>query len=270
MCGQFTNNGHMADNCPSMSGLRQDRHNIALQLPLTLMERHNGGRWETITADFGNKPTKSFTSPTLIHTPLDCHPTHSTHTPTRLVVADEGLSHETHTSCPAVFHEETRPSVLRPPAHKPDFIRLLEPGFVSHTNERRRYSSIKKIQIGEWKYCTDHNISHTAHMIRDKYTPLANVIRQRLPGTEVDILPVNMTRTGAPHTSTIASPISLLTLRTDPPDKLISKTGLDTERILAQLHLHSVQWLHHLLPIYRIKSRTITRRTFPSRTHICP
>jgi hypothetical protein len=46
MCGQFTSNGHMADNCPTMSGLRQDRHSSALQLFLSLMERHNGGRWK--------------------------------------------------------------------------------------------------------------------------------------------------------------------------------------------------------------------------------
>jgi hypothetical protein len=58
MCGQFTNNGHMAGISPTMSGLRQDRHNSALQLPLSLLERHNGGRWETITADFGIKPIK--------------------------------------------------------------------------------------------------------------------------------------------------------------------------------------------------------------------
>jgi hypothetical protein len=54
MCGQFTSNGHMAGNCPTMSGLRHDRHNNALQLLLSLLKRHNGGRWETITADFGN------------------------------------------------------------------------------------------------------------------------------------------------------------------------------------------------------------------------
>jgi hypothetical protein len=64
MCGQFTSNGHMAGNYPTMSGLRQDRHNSALQLLLPLLERHNGGRSETITtsrADFGNKPIKTFT-----------------------------------------------------------------------------------------------------------------------------------------------------------------------------------------------------------------
>jgi hypothetical protein len=41
-----------------MYGLRQDRHNSALHLLLSLIERHNGGRWETITADFGKKPMK--------------------------------------------------------------------------------------------------------------------------------------------------------------------------------------------------------------------
>jgi hypothetical protein len=67
MCGQCTSNGHMAGNCPTMCGLRRDRHNSTLQLLLSLVERHNGGRWETITADFGNKPPHS-------HPP---HPPHS-------------------------------------------------------------------------------------------------------------------------------------------------------------------------------------------------
>jgi hypothetical protein len=60
--------------------------------------------------------------------------------------------------------------------HKPDFIRLLDPRFVGHTNGRRHYSSIKRIEIGEWKYCTDHKLSHTALLIRNKYTFLANDI----------------------------------------------------------------------------------------------
>jgi hypothetical protein len=106
-------------------------------------------------------------------------------------------------------------------------------------------------------------------MIRDKYTSLANAIRQHWPGTGVDILPIVTSRTGTPHTSAIASMPSLLTLRIDLPDKLISKTKLDISCIIVQLHLHTVQWLHHIL-IYRIKSRITTRRTDPSRTHTRP
>jgi hypothetical protein len=107
-------------------------------------------------------------------------------------------------------------------------------------------------------------------MIRDKYIPLANAIRQQWRGIEVDILPIVMSRTGTPHTSTIASLTSLPTLRTDPLDKLISTTRLDISRILAQLHLNTVEWLYHLLDIYRIKFRTATLRTVPSHTHTRP
>jgi hypothetical protein len=89
-------------------------------------------------------------------------------------------------------------------------------------------------------------------------------------GTEVDILPIVMSRTSTPHTSTITILISLLTLRNEPPDKLISKTRLNTTRILIRLHLDIVQWLHHLFLIHRIKYRTTTRRTFPYRTHTRP
>jgi hypothetical protein len=110
------------------------------------MERHSGGRWETITADFGNKPiNKSLTSTTLIHNPFDCHPPHM---PTRLVVVDQGMSPDSLTSYHAILPEDILPSVLRP-QHKSDFIRVLEPEFVGRTNGRRRYSSTKKIQIGE-------------------------------------------------------------------------------------------------------------------------
>jgi hypothetical protein len=107
-------------------------------------------------------------------------------------------------------------------------------------------------------------------MIRAKYTPLANAIRQHWPCTEVDILPIVMSRTGTPHSSTITSITSFLTLRTDPPDKLVSKARLDTSRIIAQLHTHIVQWLHHLLLIYRIKSRTTTRRASAHCTYARP
>jgi hypothetical protein len=107
-------------------------------------------------------------------------------------------------------------------------------------------------------------------MIRAKYTPLANVIRSHWPSTEVDILPIVMSGTGTPHSSTITSFTSLLTLRTDPHDKLISKARLDTPRIIAQLHTHTVQWLHHLLLIYRTKSRTATSRASTHCTYARP
>jgi hypothetical protein len=79
-----------------------------------------------------------------------------------------------------------------------------------------------------------------------------------------------MSRTGTPQSSTFTSLTSHLTLRTDPPDKLISKARLDTSRIIAQLHTHIVQWLHHLLLTYRIKSRTITARASTQCTYARP
>jgi hypothetical protein len=147
----------------------------ALKL-LSLLERNNGGRWDTITADFGNKPIKPFTPPS----PLDhqdttrlpiCPPPPPTHMPIRMVDANEGNSFVSLTPCPAVLPEDLLPSSLRPPARKPNFIRILEPRFIGHTNARCRFSSIEKIQIGEWKYCTDNNLPHTAQLIRSKYTP---------------------------------------------------------------------------------------------------
>jgi hypothetical protein len=79
-----------------------------------------------------------------------------------------------------------------------------------------------------------------------------------------------MSRTGTPHSSTITSHTSLFTLRPDPLDKLISKARLYTSRIISQLHTHTVQWLHHLLLVYRIKSRTTFRRAFAHCTYARP
>jgi hypothetical protein len=70
MCGKFTSNGHLAGTCPSMAGLLRDRHSIALQLLICLLERHNGGRWEIITEDLGSKAIKSFVSPITIISPV--------------------------------------------------------------------------------------------------------------------------------------------------------------------------------------------------------
>jgi hypothetical protein len=93
---------------------------------------------------------------------------------------------------------------------------------------------------GEWEYYTYHSLSHTAQLILDKYTPLANAIRQHCQGTEVDILPIVMSHTYSPRKSTITILASLLTMRTDPLDKLVLKTRLDTTRILSQLHVHTL------------------------------
>jgi hypothetical protein len=217
--------------------------------------------------DFGNIPIKSYTSTSPILTTLDCQPSHPTYISTHLVALDKGLSPDSLTSCPTVLPEDILPSALRPPAHKPDFIRLVEPRFVGHTNGRHRYPSIKKIQIGEWKYCTDHNPSQAAQLIGEKCTPFANAIQHHWPGTIVDILFKVLSRRGTLHTFTKISLTSVLTLRTDPPDRLVLKTRIHSTRILSQLHMHNFQWLYHLLLIYRIKSRTTTRRTSTCRAH---
>jgi hypothetical protein len=107
-------------------------------------------------------------------------------------------------------------------------------------------------------------------MIRNKYTPLANAIRRHLPCIAVDILPIVISRKGTPHTSTIINLTSLLNLRNNPLDKLVSKTRIDTTRILSHLYLHAAQWMHHLLLIYRINSRTTTRHSSTNHSRTYP
>jgi hypothetical protein len=70
MCGQLTYNTHMACNCPSMSGIGQDRHNNALQLLLSLLERHNGGRWEPSQRTLVTNPTNLSAPPLSSPPPL--------------------------------------------------------------------------------------------------------------------------------------------------------------------------------------------------------
>jgi hypothetical protein len=77
-----------------------------------------------------------------------------------------------------------------------------------------------------------------------------------------------MSRTFSPNSSSITSFTSLLTLRNDPPDKLISKTRLELACMLSHPHLHDDQWLHHLLLIYRLKLRTASRRYLAFQLHI--
>jgi hypothetical protein len=91
------------------------------------------------------------------------------------------------------------PSSLRPFAHRPDFVRLLEPILIGNSNSLRRYPSMNKICIGEWKYSTDNYLSHTAQLILNKYAPLANALQHRWLSNGVDILPVVICRTGTPH-----------------------------------------------------------------------
>jgi hypothetical protein len=93
------------------------------------------------------------------------------------------------------------------------------------------------------KYCNDHKLSHTAQHINTKYNQLTNALPHHWPGSEINILPMVMTRTGTPHTSTIAILTSLITLRRDPTDKIISKARPETTRILSHFHLHIVKWL---------------------------
>jgi hypothetical protein len=57
--------------------------------------------------------------------------------PTRKMDADEGLGLSFLIRCAAALHGDILPIQLRPPAHKPNFIRLLEPRLVGHTFTRR-------------------------------------------------------------------------------------------------------------------------------------
>jgi hypothetical protein len=122
MCGLFIGNGHMACSLPSiMSGPRQDRHNSALQHLLSQPEQTNGGRWETIAADSGNRPIKTFTSDTFreLYPQPDTPSIHHNQMPTTRVNANDCLDHSSLLSCcPGVLLVESLPAQLRPQAYK--------------------------------------------------------------------------------------------------------------------------------------------------------
>jgi hypothetical protein len=123
----------------------------ALQFLLARLEKSTGGRKETITADFGNKPMKTIPTDTFSEPLPQLDTPHIQHSQinTRKVDADEALDYFYLIRCPAVLSEGVMLTQLRPLAHKPYLIRLLEPRLVGHTSSRRRYSSIRKDRVGE-------------------------------------------------------------------------------------------------------------------------
>jgi hypothetical protein len=131
--------------------------------------------------------------------------------------------------------------------------RLLEPHLVAHSTSRRRYSSICKIRIGEWKCCTDSNPSPQHSYVH----PLANTLNSNKFGTHVDMIRIVMNITCTPHIPIFTRVTLLIFPRFGPPNKSPRTTTSDTLRIISQLHIHVIQWLDHMFRIYRIKSLSL-------------
>jgi hypothetical protein len=68
--------------------------------------------------------------------------------PTRLVYADDSIFPDFLTSCPAVLPDALLPPWLRTPAHKPDFIRLLELKFSNTRTTSAVISQLEKNKLG--------------------------------------------------------------------------------------------------------------------------
>jgi hypothetical protein len=121
-----------------MFGLRQASHKSALRLLLAQFEQTSSGDWETITADFVNKPTNSFIVAVfpepLPHLEFPCTQHH--HIPIRRVDADLGLDTSSLIRCHIIVPvdimpaQQTRASQTRFHAHArttPRGTRLLMP-----------------------------------------------------------------------------------------------------------------------------------------------
>jgi hypothetical protein len=94
-----------------------------------------------------------------------------------MVDANEGNSFDSLTCGPVVLPEDFLPSSLIPPAHKPDFIGLLEPIFIGYTKARRCYRlKISRLESGDNALTITYPIYHTTDL-RRKYTPLNNSLR---------------------------------------------------------------------------------------------
>jgi hypothetical protein len=153
---------------------------------------------------------------------------------------------------------------MRSQARKDDFIRLLEPRLVGHSSSCCRYSTTRKIQTGEWKYCTDNNLKDNNDLMLQKYTPLANALRSHWLGKQGDIIPIVMSRTGTSHVLTLTNITSFSSTR--------ERTHGQTSSYLPPRHIpHHVlstctQCSHYLPRIYRIKSLT-TRKQLHCASH---
>jgi hypothetical protein len=149
LCGEFLRNSYMTGNCFTMASLRQDRHNIALQILISLLETSDGGRGDVIYSHFGNKTIKQFTPPSRI----DCLPemyatTHNRPIASRMADKAEGLRSFARNT-PAIIPPHIIPSEILPRAHKPDFIQLIDPTYNTSPIGGRKLTFVSSIQIGK-------------------------------------------------------------------------------------------------------------------------
>jgi hypothetical protein len=111
----------------------------------------------------------------------------------------EGYGEASLTQLPLVIPPSLLNPLNRPPANKPDFIRIIDAKSTQKTDGTTMYHHITKIQIGEWKYCTDLNFPDIDDSIITKYTPMVRALKSQWPQTTIELLPLLMSRTGTPH-----------------------------------------------------------------------
>mmetsp|Transcript_39581 Transcript_39581/g.100395 ORF Transcript_39581/g.100395 Transcript_39581/m.100395 type:complete len:215 (-) Transcript_39581:134-778(-) len=148
------------------------------------------------------------------------------------------------------------PPQLRFKHCKPDAVRIV--GFdwdpatetISPSTDPR---AVQKMQIIEFKYCTDLNHATVHALIREKYQHMESALRQQGWQCPIEIIPVTLSRSGTIHKHTLEAIHSLTVLRPkkQPPDKPPPPPTAAAIRLCRKLQRHSIGWLHTLLRISR-------------------
>mmetsp|Transcript_39583 Transcript_39583/g.100398 ORF Transcript_39583/g.100398 Transcript_39583/m.100398 type:complete len:266 (-) Transcript_39583:28-825(-) len=115
------------------------------------------------------------------------------------------------------------PPQLRFKHCKPDAVRIV--GFdwdpatetISPSTDPR---AVQKMQIIEFKYCTDLNHATVHALIREKYQHMESALRQQGWQCPIEIIPVTLSRSGTIHKHTLEAIHSLTVLwpKKQPPD----------------------------------------------------
>ena len=127
LCGYFgayLSNSHMARNCPSMSDLRQRKHNSTATLLFDLLNKHTKGTWITVAKDTGRHPPHNFDQGACLPELREVPNPPIRQASTRREDIDEGLIDDMARCCSTIIPEWILPKHLLPNHCKPDIIRI--------------------------------------------------------------------------------------------------------------------------------------------------
>jgi hypothetical protein len=210
--------------------------------------------------DLGNKPVKEFKAQMHIETT----PMQEDHTLQSIEATKEGLQNgKANINYPTIIPTTSLPKHKRPWHHKPDIIRAI--GYnINHRGtlvDDTTYKGRRCLQLKDYKYSRDSNISDIIDRIHTIYTPLKPAIQLHNNGRlQVEVIPTVISKTRNFHTRTLAEIAQLVLFKKIPPESLTYKLlPSQAQTIAMSLHIHTQEWLTNMSKISR--SNLIQRHT---------